>query len=113
LVPIFSQPLRETTLSNGTSRTVEDIVVRNFGQTRINDTYYDQRRYDYSKVSDNEDDGVLGLVDTSDDEDDNDDEIIRPSILEFGYDTRVDDMICNDTSLYCRNLVDNADLVVG
>jgi hypothetical protein len=109
LVPIFSQPLRETTLSNVTSRTVEDIVVRNFGQTRINDTYYDQCRYDYSKVSDNEDDSVLGLVETSND----DDEIIRPSILEFGYDTRVDDMICNDTSLYCRNLVDSADLVVG
>jgi len=88
---------------------VEDIVVRNFGQTRINDTYYDQCRYDYSKVSDNEDDSVLGLVETSND----DDEIIRPSILEFGYDTRVDDMICNDTSLYCRNLVDSADLVVG
>lgn len=109
MVPIFSQPLRETTLSNVTSRTVEDIVVRNFGQTRINDTYYDQCRYDYSKVSDNEDDSVLGLVETSND----DDEIIRPSILEFGYDTRVDDMICNDTSLYCRNLVDSADLVVG
>jgi len=61
----------------GTSRILEDKVTRIYDENRIKIVYCDQRRYDSSKHSDNEDKGVMGLIETSDNDDD---EIIRPLI---------------------------------
>ena len=44
---------------------------------------------------------------------DNNDKIIRLHVLEFDYDTRVNDMVSNDWSIYCRNLIGSVNLVVG
>jgi hypothetical protein len=41
------------------------------------------------------------------------DEIMRSFVLGFDYDTKVDDMIYNNWSIYSRNLVGSVNLVVG
>jgi hypothetical protein len=51
----------------------------------------------------------MTLVKTSNDND----EIMRSFILGFDYDTKVDDMIYNNWSIYSRNLVGSVNLVVG
>jgi len=37
---------------------------------------------------------------------------MKPHVLEFGYDTEVDDMVYNNWSIYHRNLASDVDLVV-
>jgi hypothetical protein len=37
---------------------------------------------------------------------------MKPRVLEFGYDTEVDDMVYNNWSIYHRNLASDVDLVV-
>ena len=44
---------------------------------------------------------------------DNNDKIIRLHVLEFDYDTRVNDMVSNDWSIYCRNSIGSVNLVGG
>jgi hypothetical protein len=51
----------------------------------------------------------MTLVKTSNDND----EILRSFVLGFDYDTKVDDMIYNNWSIYSRNLVGSVNLVVG
>jgi hypothetical protein len=51
----------------------------------------------------------MTLVKTSNDND----EIMRSFVLGFDYDTKVDDMIYNNWSIYSRNLVGSVNLVVG
>jgi hypothetical protein len=51
----------------------------------------------------------MTLVKTSNDND----EIMRSFVLGFDYDTKVDDMIYNNWSIYSRNLVGIVNLVVG
>jgi hypothetical protein len=51
----------------------------------------------------------MTLVKTSNDND----EIMRSFVLGFDYDTKVDDMIYNNWSIYSRNLVGSVNLIVG
>jgi len=46
---------------------------------------------------------VMGLVEKSDD--DNDDGVMRPLVLEFSYDIGVDDMFCNDWFVYRKKII--------
>jgi hypothetical protein len=39
--------------------------------------------------------------------------MMRPFVLEFGYDTGVDDMIYNDWSIYCIKSASSGGLVIG
>jgi len=39
--------------------------------------------------------------------------MMRPFVLEFGYDIRVDDIIYNDWSIYCIKSASSGGLVVG
>jgi len=81
-----------------------------YDENRIKIVYCDQRRYDSSKHSDNEDKGVMGLIEISNN---NNDEIMRPPIPEFDHDTGFDDMIYNDWSIYRRNSAGSVDMIVG
>jgi len=47
---------------------------------------------------------LIETLDGDDDDDDNDD-VMRPHVLGFGHDTRVDDMICNDWSIYHKKII--------
>jgi len=71
-IPIFSQPLRQLShsIDVGLSRTLEDRVIEICDENRIKITYYYQHRYDSSNPSENKDEGVIGLVETSNDDDD-------------------------------------------
>jgi len=64
---------------------------------------------DFSKPNDNKDEGAMSLVEILD----NNDKIIRLHVLEFDYNTIVNDMVSNDWSIYCRNSVGSVNLVVG
>jgi len=76
-----------------------------YDENMIKTTYCDQCRYDLFDPSDNEDKNVGSLVETLDnDNDDGDDDVMRPPILEFGRDTGVDDMVCNDWSVYHKKI---------
>ena len=88
---------------------MEDNVTGIYDENRIKIVYYDQRRYDSSKHSDNEDESVMRLVKTSDKDDD---EIMRPSIPEFDHDIGFDDMVYNVWSIYCRNSAGSVDMVM-
>jgi len=39
--------------------------------------------------------------------------MMKPFVLEFGYDIRVDDIIYNDWSIYCIKSASSGGLVVG
>jgi hypothetical protein len=59
----------------GTYRILEDRIVGIYDENRIKIVYYDQRRYNSSNPSDNEDEDVMSLVETLDgDDDDGDDD---------------------------------------
>jgi len=64
-IPISIQPRRQLShLANvGISRTLENMVMRIFDENMIKITYCDQRKYDSSKPSDNQDEDAMGLND--------------------------------------------------
>jgi len=80
-ISIFSQPLRQLShsIDVGLSRTLEDRVIGICDENSIKITYYYQHRYDFSNLSENKDEGVIGLVETSDDDDDDDDDEVSCS----------------------------------
>ena len=91
-----------------TSRTLKDRIMGIYDENMIKTIYCDQRRYDLFDPSDNEDEDVRSLVETLDDDnddDDGDDDVMRPPVLEFGHDTGVDDMVCNDWSVYQKTKI--------
>ena len=108
---ISAWPLKQLSHSArvGTSKTLKDKIMGIYDENRIKTVYCDQRKYDSSDSSDNEDEGVMSLVKN-----------IKwwwwcekAYVLEFGHDTRVDDMVCNDWFVYCKKSAGNGDLVVG
>ena len=64
-IPISIQPLRQLShlVSVGTSRTLEDMVMRIFDENTIKIAYCDHRKYDSSEPSDNQDEDAMGLDD--------------------------------------------------
>ncbi|KAJ6939866.1 hypothetical protein NC651_006125 [Populus alba x Populus x berolinensis] len=70
--------------------------MRFFDENRIKTAYYDQRRYASSNPSNNENEYVRSLVETSD----GDGDMMRPPISKFGCDTGVNDMVCNNWFIY-------------
>ena len=97
---IFALPLRQLSHSAGanTSKTLEDSIMGFYDENRIKIAYYDQCRYISSNPSDNEDKGMMSLVETL--KGDDDDDVMRPHVLGFGHETEVYDMVCNDWSIY-------------
>ncbi|KAJ7007217.1 hypothetical protein NC653_006310 [Populus alba x Populus x berolinensis] len=70
--------------------------MRFFDENRIKIAYYDQRKYASSNLSNNENERVRSLVETSN----GDGDMMRPPISKFGCDTGVNDMICNNWFVY-------------
>jgi hypothetical protein len=106
---IFALSLRQLlhSVGVGTSKTLGDRIIGIYDENRIKIVYYDQHRYNSSNPSDNEDESVMSLIETldGDDDDDDNDDVMRPHVLGFGHDTRVDDMICNDWSIYHKKII--------
>ncbi|KAJ6955379.1 hypothetical protein NC652_006720 [Populus alba x Populus x berolinensis] len=69
-----------------------------YDENRIKFVYCDQRRYNSSNPSDNENECIISLVETLNGDDD--DDVMRPHVLGFGHETGVYDMVCNDWSIY-------------
>jgi len=88
-------------------RILEDRIMGICDENIIKTTYCYQYKYDSYKPSYNEDWGCHSLVETSYDA-----KMMKPHVLEFGYDTEVDDMVYNNWSIYHRNLASDVDLVV-
>ena len=76
-ISIFSQPLRQLShsINASLSRILEDRVLGICDENSIKIIYYYQHRYDSSNLSENKDEGVIGLVETSNNDDD-DDEVL-------------------------------------
>ena len=93
--------------------------MRTYDENMIKIRYCDQCMYGLFDPSDNEDEDVGSLDEILDDDDnddgdgDGDDDVMRPPVLEFGRDTRVDDMVCNNWSIYHKKSIGSGDLVVG
>ena len=70
-IPISALPLRHLShlADADTSRTLEDWVIRICNENRIKTAYCNQCKFDSFDLSDNEDEGVIGLVEKSDDDD--------------------------------------------
>lgn len=77
ILPIPAWPFKQLShsASVGTYKTLKDKIMGIYDENRIKTVYCDQRKYDSSNSSDNEDEGVMSLVETSN----NDDDVIRPS----------------------------------
>ena len=74
---IFALSLRHLlhSVGVGTYRILEDRIVGIYDENRIKIVYYDQRRYNSSNPSDNENEDAMSLVETLDgDDDDGDDD---------------------------------------
>jgi hypothetical protein len=67
-MPISAWPLRQLShlTCAGTSRILEDRIMRIYDENIIKIAYYDQHRYDSSDPSDNKDESVRSLVETLD-----------------------------------------------
>jgi len=91
-MPTYARPFRQLShsIGAGTSRILEDRIM---GFSDKN------RRYASSNPTNNENEGGRSLIETSDDDGDGND-VMRPPIPNFGCDTGVNDMVCNNGSVY-------------
>ena len=74
-------------------RTLKDRIIEIYDENIIKIAYCFPYKYDSYKSSDNEDEGAMNLVETSNNVND---KIMRPHVLEFDYDIEVDDIIYNN-----------------
>jgi hypothetical protein len=88
----YARPFRQLShsIGVGTSRILKD---------RIMGFSVKNRRYASSNPTNNENEGGRSLIETSDDNGDGND-VMRPPIPNFGCDTRVNDMVCNNGFVY-------------